>query len=167
MTGIWNACVQAASDAFGTSRTMAKLFVIGLFTWMGLMILETWFIWAGLIATILAILGILLVLEYSLRVWYAVRNRPQPSIATVPVLSSSAPIVSDRPSVVCADAQGRIDRPDLSGHDVNAMAEQILRKACMRKVSCPRPSWLRFPAISRAMPRLAAAGRVVFAMLAR
>jgi len=166
MTGIWNACVQAASDAFGTSRTMAKLFVIGLFTWMGLMILETWFIWAGLIATVVAVLGVLLVLEYSLRAWYAVRDGFWPRVSAAAV-SSPAPAVADRPAAACADAQGRIRKNDLPGQDVNAMAEQILRKACVRKVVCPRPSWLRFPAISRAMPRLAAAGRVAIAILAR
>ena len=166
MAGIWNACVQAASDAFGTSRTMAKLFVIGLFTWMGLMVLETWFIWAGLIATVVAVLGILLVLEYSLRTWYAIRDcfRPRTSTAAVSSPASDAP---DRLSVPCADAQGRIERSDLRGQDVSAMADQILRKACVRKVASLRPSWLRFPAISRAMPRLAAAGRVVIAILAR
>ena len=166
MTGIWNACVQAASDAFGTSRTMAKLFVIGLFTWMGLMVLETWFIWAGLIATAITILGTLLVMEYSLRAWYAVRDGFRPRVSTAAV-SSPAPAVADRPAAACADAQGRIRKNDLTSQDVDAMAEQILRKACIRKVSFHRPSWLSFPAISRAMPRLAAAGQVVFAILAR
>ena len=166
MTGIWNACVQAASDAFGTSRTMAKLFIIGLFTWMGMMVLKTWFIWVGLVVTVLAILGILLVLEYSLRAWYAVRDGFRLRAATTAV-SSPAPDVPDPPPGPYADAQGRIEKSDLPDLDVNAMAEQILRKACVRKVACPRPSWLRFPAVSGAMPRLAAAGRVVFAMFAR
>jgi hypothetical protein len=134
---------------------MAKLFVIGLFTWMGLMILETWFIWAGLIATLVAVLAVLLVLEYSLRARYAVRDGYRPQ-ATPTAVSSPAPDVPDRPSAQCVDAQGRIERNDLPGQDVNAMAEQILRKACVRKVSFPRPSWLCFPAIGRAMPRLAA-----------
>jgi len=41
---------------------MAKLFVIGLFTWRWLMILETWFIWVSLIAAVVTVLTILFLL---------------------------------------------------------------------------------------------------------
>jgi len=163
---LWKDCVDAACQVFDTSRAKAKLFVIGLFAWMGLMVLQTWFIWAGLVATFVTVLAILLILEYSLRAWYAVRDGIRPPVSVAPV-SSPGPVVPDRPTAACADAQGRIQKDDLRGHNVNTMAERILRKACVRKVARPRPSWLRFPAISRAMPRLAAAGRVVTAMLAR
>ena len=167
MTGIWNACVQAACDAFDISRTEAKLFVIGLFAWMGLMILETWFIWVGLIVTFVTVLAILLILEYSLRAWYTVRDGFRPRAPTTAVSSPDPADVPDRPSKPCADAQGRIEKDNLRGYDVNAMAQQILRKACIRKIWSPRPSRLSFPAISRAMPRLAEVGRMLKVMLTR
>ncbi|MGB2753896.1 MAG: hypothetical protein WBD75_02355 [Phycisphaerae bacterium] len=166
MARIWNDCVQAATQAFDISRAKAKLFVIGLLVWMGLMVLQTWFIWVGIIATAVSVLAILLILEWSLRAWYWVRNaRAARPAAAQP--SPSEDRVPEMPATRCADAQGRVTEGNLAGHDVCAMADAILRQAAVRKTWSRRPSWLRFPAICRAMPSLGRAGRALLAVCTR
>jgi len=166
MRYLWENCVDAACQAFDTSRVKAKLFVIGLFIWMGLIILQTWFIWVGIIATAVSVLAILLILEWSLRVWYWVRDaRAARPAATQP--SPSEDRVPEMPAIRCADAQGRISEGNLAGHDVCAMADAILRQAAVRKTWSRRPSWLCFPAICLAMPSLGRAGRALLAVCTR
>jgi len=157
---IWNDCVEAACLAFNVSRAKAKLFVVALFTWVGMMIANTWFIWAGIIVTVLVVLAILMSIEYSLRVWYRLHdgNCQRSPVVPAPSLECSVP---DRLANPCADSQGRIEKNDLRGYDIDAMARQILRGATVRKTWSRRPSWLHFPAIRRAVPTLARAGRVV------
>ena len=166
MRYLWENCVDAACQAFDISRAKAKLFVIGLFIWMGLIILQTWFIWVGIIATAVSVLAILLVLEWLLRAWYWLRDaRPARLAATQP--SPSVDRVPEMPATRCADTQGRITEGNLAGHDVCAMADAILRQAAVRKTWSRRPSWLRFPALCRAMPSLGRAGKALLAVCTR
>jgi hypothetical protein len=157
---LWNDCVEAACLAFNASRAKAMLFVIALFMWVGMMIASTWFIWAGIIVTVSVVLATLMSIEYSLRAWYWLHHCdcPQRPVAPHASLEHSVP---DRLVTPCADSQGRIEKTDLCGHDIDAMAAQILRRATVRKTWSRRPSWLHFPAICRAMPWLARFGRVV------
>ena len=163
---LWKEYVGFTSEVLGMPRSNAAVICVVSMVMLLAMLAQTWFIWVGLIVTFVTVLAILLILEYSLRAWYAVRDGIRPPVSAAPV-SSTPPIVRDRMAAACADAQGRIEKGSLRGYDVNAMAEQILRKACIRKIWSPRPSWLSFPAISRAMPRLAEVGRMLKVMLTR
>jgi len=166
MRYFWENCIAAACQAFDTSRVKAKLFVIGLFIGMGLIILQTWFIWVGIIATAVSVLAILLILEWSIRAWYWVCDARAPQLATAQPLPS-VDRVPEMPATRCADAQGRITEGNLAGHDVCAMADAILRQAAVRKTWSRRPSWLRFPALCRAMPSLGRAGKALLAVCTR
>lgn len=150
---LWESSVLAACVAFGTGRTQAKLFVLGLWTWLGLMVLSTWFVWLTIIAAALAVFLLLLAMEYSLRLYYrindSIRSKRCHAMTSVSMSGSS-----NRLRLPCADVQGRIAAPDLDGCDFAAMADGILREASIRKVQDSLPSWLRFPAICSAMPSL-------------
>ena len=164
---LWKEYVGFTSEVLGMPRSNAAVICVVSMVMLLAMLAQTWFIWVGLIVTFVTVLAILLILEYSLRAWYTVRDGFRPRAPTTAVSSPDPADVPDRPSKPCADAQGRIEKDNLRGYDVNAMAQQILRKACIRKIWSPRPSRLSFPAISRAMPRLAEVGRMLKVMLTR
>jgi len=157
---IWNDCIEAARSAFNLSPAHAKVFVVGLFTCVGMMIASAWFIWVGIIGTILVILAVLFSIEYALRGWYWLHNNDwRREFVPPPVpLKRSAP---SRLRTPCADSQGRIEKNNLRGYAIDAMAAQILGEATVRKTCYSRPSWLHFPAICRAMPTLGRIGRVI------
>ena len=157
---IWNDYVEVACSAFNLSPAHAKVLLIALFTCVGVMIASTWFIWVGIIVAVLAALTVLFSIEYALRTWYWLHNNDwQREFVPPPVpLERSAP---SRLRTPCADSQGRIEKNDLRGYAIDAMAAQILREATMRKTWYRKPSWLHFPAICRAMPILGRIGRVI------
>ena len=158
MAGLWRDCDEAPRDTLDTSPSKAKLFLIGLSLWLGLMILKTWFVWAGVLATLLTIYGLLLATEYVLRAWFWLCDHipPRESVTPRSAETRSAPKL---PGTPCADAQGRIEKDDLGGHDVSAMAETILRHAAVRKTCGHWPTCLGFPGICRAIPSLGRAGK--------
>lgn len=133
MLQIWKDCVRAAREAFGAGPVEAQLFVVGLMVWMGMMMLATWFIWIGIIGTILAIFHLLLMTEYTLRLYYRFRGSALTGNSN-PLPTSPGTAVPVQWPTPCADAQGRLCSTDLQGMDVAAVAEQILRQATVRKV---------------------------------
>lgn len=124
--------VEAACNTSGTSWPKAKLFVRGVFLWLGMKILQTWFAWAGAIADLLVLFGLLLMAKYVLRAWSRLCNHT-PTPGPVAPRSAAGRSAPQSPATPCADAQGRLERDDLGGHDVSAMAETILRQAAVRE----------------------------------
>jgi len=164
MCRFWKECVEAISQGFGTSKAKATLIMLAMATWMLAMIAQTWFIWAGLIGTVVTILALLWIIEGSLRLYYWLHDRGQPTRRTCERICDEKPAMSEMLPSPCSDIQGRIAVAALDSRNASSMAESILRHATVRKVSAP--DWLRFPAIYRAFPSLARAGRVVAGVIA-
>ena len=164
MCRFWKECVEAISRGFGISKTKATLIVLAMTTWMLAMIAQTWFIWAALTGTGVTVLILLWTTEWSLRLYYWVRDSSRPPRQTCERISDEMPAMPDRLPSPCSDIQGRIAVSALDSRDVSSMAESILRHATVRKVSTP--GCLRFPAICRACPSLAHAGRVLIRVIA-
>ena len=163
---LWREYVQFTSEVLGMPRSHAALIGVASGFILLAMIAQTWFIWVGIIATVLTVLALLTVMEYLLRAWYWCRDCFCPR-ATAGRCSSPDQALSDRPAALCADMEGRIENSDLSGHNVSAMAEKILRQANVRPTWGRWPAQVRFPAICRAMPSLALAGRFLVAICTR
>ena len=164
MCRFWKECVEAISQGFGISKTKATLIVLAMTTSILAMIAQTWFIWAGLIGTAVTVLALLRITEWSLRLYYWIHDWGRPPRQTCERISNKKPALPAMLPSPCSDVQGRIAVTALDNRDASSMAESILRHATVRKVSIP--GWLRFPAICRACPSLAHAGRVLMAVIA-
>jgi hypothetical protein len=162
----WRDYTSFTSEVLEVPRFQANVVGVASVLMLLAMIAQTWFIWVEIIATALTILALLLVAEHSLRTWYWLCDHADP---TAPVLFCPPPdrAVPDQLPTRCADAQGCIESENLRGQDVSKIAEKIFRHAVVRKTCDRRPCWLRFPAICRALPRLAQAGRVFWAVCTR
>ncbi len=157
---LWREYIRAVSEALDLPRPLASVACTMPLLMLLVALARTWFLWVAIIAASVMILGVLLVVEYSLRAWYAICDGPRQESRKLRPLAQAS-VVPKRPAVACADIQGRIGRSDLRGYDVNAMAQHILQNACIQETPSVLPSWLRFPAISRAAPWLAQAWQLV------
>lgn len=152
MVNLWQTLVDAAMRAFGVSHTKATVVLVVLLLWMLGMIIETWFLWACLLAATAAVLGAALAAEHTLRVYYAFRDIRESGQWDPSDEEKPAPAVPDRLPTSCSDAQGRIRTSEEDGQNYDGMAEGILRNAVA--ASGHSRGWLRFPAICRTLPQL-------------
>lgn len=150
----WREYLNAISATFDVPRPLAALLCVLPVLFLVAMIVQTWFIWAGIFVVALFTLVTLWVVECALRLWYRIHGDIE-SPVSVPQNLSVALSPPSPLRATCAGAQGRIRDAELSGDYVSALAHQILAGAAVRPAPAKSPRWLRFPAISRAAPRLA------------
>ena len=165
MCRFWKECVEAISRGFGTRKTNATLIVLAMAVWLLAMVVQTWFIWAGLIGTVIAVFMLLWATELSLRLYYWIRSwdrRPQQRWDSI---SNEEPAETDMLPSPCSNVQGQLTITALDEQDASVMAARILQHATVRNASVP--GWLCFRAIGRACPPLSQVGRAFTVVISR